>query len=79
MLLKSILPSKIADRLKQGEVLIADKYNKSSILFCDMVKFTSLSRTLEPGDLVILLNKIVTSFDDLSVKYSLEKIIYSCN
>lgn len=74
LLLKSILPASIADRLKKGEVLIADRYSESTILFCDIVNFTSLAKKMEPGELVQLLNKIVTAFDDLSASYNLEKI-----
>ena len=73
-LLLNILPRNIADRLKAGESIIADKHNEVSILFADIVEFTPQSKNLKPADLVSVLNKIFSEFDDLSLKYGIEKI-----
>ena len=73
-LLLNILPKKIADRLKSGEELIADKHNEVSVLFADIVEFTPQSQNLNPKELVSILNRIFTHFDDLSTKYNIEKI-----
>jgi class 3 adenylate cyclase len=73
-LLLNILPPSIASRLKSGEKIIADKFNEISILFTDVVGFTELSAKLPPSELVEMLNKIFTVFDNLTEKYNLEKI-----
>ena len=73
-LLLNILPKEIADRLKSGEELIADKHNEVSVLFADIVEFTPQSQNLNPRELVSILNRIFTRFDDLSTKYNIEKI-----
>ena len=73
-LLLNILPRNIADRLKAGESIIADKHYEVSILFADSVEFTPQSKNLKPADLVSVLNKIFSEFDDLSLKYGIEKI-----
>lgn len=73
-LLLNILPAPIADRLKSGERLIADRYESSTVLFADLVGFTPLSATLAPEELVKLLNEIVTGFDTLCEDHGLEKI-----
>ncbi|MAH97927.1 MAG: hypothetical protein CMA12_01070 [Euryarchaeota archaeon] len=73
-LLLNILPKDIADRLKSGEELIADKHKEVSVLFADIVEFTPQSQNLNPKELVSILNKIFTHFDDLSIKYNIEKI-----
>ena len=73
-LLLNILPKEIADRLKSGEELIADKHNEVSVLFADIVEFTPQSQNLNPKELVSILNSIFTHFDDLSTKYDIEKI-----
>ena len=73
-LLLNILPKEIADRLKSGEELIADKHNEVSVLFADIVEFTPQSQNLNPKELVSILNSIFTHFDDLSTKYNIEKI-----
>jgi guanylate cyclase len=73
-LLLNILPKPIAQRLKAGEKVIADEYDKAVILFADIVEFTSVSQYIAPKMLVENLNKIFTHFDQLVEKYGLEKI-----
>jgi len=73
-LLLNILPASIAQRLKTGEKVIADEYDKVVILFADIVEFTSISQHIAPKMLVENLNKIFTHFDQLVEKFGLEKI-----
>ena len=73
-LLLNILPIEIARRLKLGESLIADKHDSVSILFADIVEFTPQTKNLNPSELVSMLNGVFSEFDDLSVKYNIEKI-----
>jgi adenylate cyclase len=73
-LLLNILPVSIAQRLKTGERVIADEYDKAVILFADIVGFTDISQRVTPKILVENLNKIFTHFDELVDKYGLEKI-----
>ena len=42
-LLKSMLPESIISRLKGGQHLIADRYERVTILFSDIVGFTTLA------------------------------------
>ena len=73
-LLLNILPEKIAKRLKRNEKNIADRFEKVSIIFVDIVGFTSYSKGTEPEEIVSALNDIFTRFDLLSIKHGLEKI-----
>ncbi|MCW6049938.1 adenylate/guanylate cyclase domain-containing protein [Lyngbya sp. CCAP 1446/10] len=73
-LLLNILPEMIADRLKQGQINIADGFAEVTVLFADIVGFTQISSRTSPEELVELLNKIFSAFDCLSEKYGLEKI-----
>ena len=73
-LLLNILPEDIAYRLKSGETNIATKHKGVSILFADIVDFTPQSKKLEPNELVVILNKIFSCFDDLSSRFKIEKI-----
>ncbi len=73
-LLLNILPSAIAEKLKNGENNIADGFASVTILFADIVGFTQLSQQVSPADLVQLLNHIFSAFDRLSEKHQLEKI-----
>jgi adenylate cyclase len=73
-LLLNILPEPIADRLKNEPGVIADKFEKATILFADLVNFTRISTTMPATKLVYLLNEIFSTFDQLSEKHGLEKI-----
>jgi len=73
-LLLNVLPACIADRLKEQEGAIADKFESVTILFADLVNFTTLSTRITPVDLVCLLNNIFSRFDDLAEANGLEKI-----
>ncbi|MBL1175745.1 MAG: PAS domain S-box protein [Pantanalinema sp. GBBB05] len=83
-LLLNILPGAIAERLKQSEdliehpahsrALIADSFESVTVLFADIVNFTTLSANISPANLVGLLNRIFLMFDDLCEKHGLEKI-----
>jgi adenylate cyclase len=44
------------------------------VLFADIVGFTELSQTLSPEELVRMLNRIFTEFDDLAERLGIEKI-----
>src|SRR5438270_6690396 len=73
-LLHNILPTVIADRLKQSDATIADGFASASVLFADIADFTPLSQRMKPERLVQLLNDIFSRFDVLVAKYGLEKI-----
>ena len=73
-LLLNILPDTIASRLKQGEQPIADYYEEASIVFIDIVSFTSISAKSKPPNIVETLNDIFTHIDRICLKHNLEKI-----
>ena len=73
-LLLNILPTAIAEQLKEQHQTIAETFNDTSILFADIVGFTILSEQISPEKLVALLNELFSMFDDLAEKHGLEKI-----
>lgn len=73
-LLLNILPETIAAQLKENQDSIAEHYDEVTILFADIVGFTSLSQQLEPLALVELLNHLFSQFDNLAEELGLEKI-----
>ncbi|NJP07257.1 MAG: response regulator [Chloroflexaceae bacterium] len=73
-LLLNILPAPIAERLKQGQQIIADSFTDVTVLFADIVGFTTLASQMPPTELVILLNDIFSTFDQLAEEHQLEKI-----
>lgn len=73
-LLLNILPKPIAQRMKQGEQIIADNFEEVTILFADLVGFTPLAFRTSATDVVHLLNEVFSAFDRLADKHGLEKI-----
>ncbi len=73
-LLLNILPGPIAKRLKSGETGIADSHAQATVLFADIVGFTSMSASREPGEILIFLNGLFTRFDEAAKRHGIEKI-----
>jgi len=74
-LLLNIIPKPIAERLKyMPNEIVADSHEYVTVLFADVDNFTTMSAQMSPVDLVNLLNKVFTEFDQLAEKYGIEKI-----
>jgi adenylate cyclase len=73
-LLRNILPAPIAERLKHSNEMIADEFDSASILFADVAGFTPMSASMEPSEVIELLNEVFTVFDGMVSERRLEKI-----
>ncbi|MGL5066052.1 MAG: adenylate/guanylate cyclase domain-containing protein [Microcoleus sp.] len=73
-LLLNILPKPIADRLQDREAIIADSFADVSVLFADLVGFTTFASSQTASETVKILNQIFSQFDQLSIHHGLEKI-----
>jgi len=73
-LLLNILPSHIAQRLKDKREQIADGCSDVTVMFADISNFTQLSELLSPEQVVHVLNTIFSWFDAMTEKYKLDKI-----
>jgi class 3 adenylate cyclase len=73
-LLLNILPPPIANRLRAGERVIADRFEDASLLMGDIVGFTELSSRLSADELVEMLNDIFSVLDVVVDRYGLEKV-----
>jgi adenylate cyclase len=73
-LLLNVLPAEVAQRLQSDPNSIADHFDEVSILFADVVDFTPLSSRLDAREVVGLLDRLFTSFDELVDRYDVEKI-----
>ena len=73
-LLLNILPEEIAQRLQTEPNAIADHFDDASILFADVVDFTPLASRLDAREVVGLLDRLFTAFDELVDRYEVEKI-----
>ncbi|HEV3497606.1 MAG TPA: adenylate/guanylate cyclase domain-containing protein, partial [Actinomycetes bacterium] len=73
-LLRDMLPTSIAERLKQGEGVIADAFGEVTVLFADIADFTWHAERSPPEATVALLNDLFSRFDVLTESRGLEKI-----
>ena len=75
-LLLSILPYGVAERLRLNQAVEAEKYTLVTILFSDIVEFTSMcgNEKVGPMDIVRLLNRLYTQFDVLSNYHDVHKV-----
>ena len=73
-LLLNVLPEPIAGRLKRSEEVIADAYPEATVLFADLVGFTPLAASMRPEQLVLMLDEVFSSWDELAAAHGLEKI-----
>jgi class 3 adenylate cyclase len=72
--LQSVLPLHIADRLMNGETHIADRISDVTILFADIVGFTTLAAETEPEQLITLLEELFRAFDSVCANHNCERI-----
>jgi class 3 adenylate cyclase len=73
-LLLNILPAPIARRLKDQQGIIADGLADVTVMFADIIDFTSLAEELPPRVMVELLNEVFSKFDSMAESHGLEKI-----
>ncbi len=73
-LIDNMLPARIAGQLKSGIATIADSHAAVSVLFADIVGFTTYSAQVSAAQLVHDLNALFQCFDALAAQHGVEKI-----
>jgi adenylate cyclase len=73
-LLLNVLPQRIIDRLNAGETRIADGHDDVTVLFSDIVGFTTISSRTSPSELVEELNALFSGFDAICTAAGVDKI-----
>lgn len=73
-LLRAILPDKIADELKDGSHSVAESFSDVTLLFSDIVSFTTVSSNHTAEEIVNALNNLFTLFDIRAKAMGVEKI-----
>ena len=77
-LLFAILPRPIAHRLgttdDASEQIIAGRFDSVTVLFADIVGFTSQTAKMQPENVVARLNRLFSDFDGRAQQHGLEKI-----
>ncbi len=73
-LLLNILPSSIAEELKEKGLTQPVHFNSASVLFTDFKGFTVIAQTMSPTELIQELDRCFSYFDQVCEKYGLEKL-----
>ena len=73
-LLLNILPSEIAEELKQTGSTEAKQFDNVTVMFTDFKNFTQISEKLTPAELVAEIHSCFKAFDNIITKYNIEKI-----
>lgn len=73
-LLLNILPFEVARQLKSKGRAGTRHYKLVSVLFADFKGFSRISKTLDPKDLVSILDAYFATFDEITARHYIEKI-----
>jgi adenylate cyclase len=73
-LLLNILPSEIAEELKEKGNEEAKHFDEVTVMFTDFKNFTSISERMTAQELVNEINYCYSAFDNIISKYKIEKI-----
>ncbi|MBS1560219.1 MAG: hypothetical protein JSS89_01305 [Bacteroidetes bacterium] len=73
-ILHAVMPESIAERMMSGETRIADHLESVTIMFADIVGFTSMASAIDPRSLVTMLESLFTSFDAVAETFGCERL-----
>lgn len=73
-MLRNFLPDRIMSRVRNGECAIAEAVGEATVLFADIVGFTSLTHRMAPGHVVEMLSTIFNKLDEISDSKGVDKV-----
>jgi class 3 adenylate cyclase len=74
LLIRNTMPRKVAQRLLQGEKQISEAHGEVTVLFADIVGFTTAASHLQSQELVSVLDSLFQKFDHATRELGLEKV-----
>jgi len=73
-LLLNILPTEVAQELKENGSSKARQFDNVTVLFTDFVNFTQMSEQMSPQALIDELHTCFKTFDEITSKHNIEKV-----
>ena len=73
-LLRVLLPENVIEALIEKGTYAPETHANTSVLFCDLVGFTTISSHLTPHELIQELTEIFTAYDDLAIVHNVTRI-----
>ncbi|OQS00002.1 phospholipid-transporting ATPase [Thraustotheca clavata] len=73
-ILNNMLPQHVVKRMQNGDTLISQEEKDVTLLFCDIADFGYLFKRYSPPQMVSLLDRMYSLFDQLCYKHGLRKM-----
>ncbi|DAZ98689.1 TPA: hypothetical protein N0F65_008815 [Lagenidium giganteum] len=73
-ILRNMLPEHIVQRMQRGDTLISEDEKDVTILFCDIADFSSFVKRFSPTEVVSLLDRVYSLFDQICQKHGARKM-----
>lgn len=73
-LLSQLLPAYVASELKLGRPIPPKTFKHASVMFSDIVGFTTICSSASPMEVVTMLNAVYTGFDDIINRHEAYKV-----
>ncbi|KAG7390726.1 hypothetical protein PHYPSEUDO_006845 [Phytophthora pseudosyringae] len=73
-ILKNMLPEHVVQRMQKGDTLISEDEQDVTILFCDITDFASFVNRFSPTEVVSLLDRVYSLFDQICQKHGVRKM-----
>ncbi|KAK1937803.1 putative phospholipid-transporting ATPase 8 [Phytophthora citrophthora] len=73
-ILKNMLPEHVVQRMQKGDTLISEDEQDVTILFCDIADFASFVNRFTPTEVVSLLDRVYSLFDQICQKHGVRKM-----
>ncbi|CAI5702355.1 unnamed protein product [Peronospora effusa] len=73
-ILQNMLPEHIVQRMQKGDTLISEDEQDVTILFCDIADFASFVNRFSPTEVVSLLDRVYSLFDQICQKHDVRKM-----
>ena len=73
-LLRTVLPDAIADRVRGGDVAIAETFENVTVVYAAIGRFTEIMADVSASEMISLINELIDAFDEAAERHGVERI-----
>ena len=73
-LLRTVLPDVIADRVRGGDVTIAETFENVTVVYATIGQFTEIMADVSATEMINLINELIDAFDEAAERHGVERI-----